>query len=50
MEGRDLEKSMSLVNMLGLDNSLEMDLSNGLTQTDDGLKMSDCDGDTRVFL
>lgn len=50
VEGGDLEDSVCLLDVLDLDLSLQMNPSDGFGQSDDGLKLTHCDGDASAPL
>ena len=47
---RDLEDAMGLLDVSGSDNRLQVDLGNGLRDTDDSFKLAHSDGDARSLL
>jgi len=50
MESRDFEDAMGLFHMLSFHHIAQMDLGNGLRESDDGFQLSDSDGNTRGLL
>ena len=47
---RDLEEAMGLLDVSGSDNRLQVDLGNGLRDTDDSFKLAHSNGDARSLL
>jgi len=50
VEGGDLEDPVGLADMLGMDVGVELHLGESLGETDDGLELTDCDGDVVALL